>query len=265
MDGSSGLKIGEAELAREAEFARRVVQMVDEMTAVRERYTPFPRYFELQAFNFLIMRRQLGDLFALDKRYGAICEIGCGAGMHSALLSHFCDTLYGFDIPGEYHGYTPEGFSSSAAVAREVCGVLGVSNAAFADAYPTELPLADESVDLVFSWTVLEHVPDLPPAYREMRRVLRRGGYMIHVVPNTMSAIHTIASVNVDRVGDAPFITPLEHSEFLRRPDGAHNYNAQLNLYIAWSYLHPMMREGFVFERLAVVNDFNYALVLRRA
>jgi SAM-dependent methyltransferase len=40
----------------------------------------------------------------------------------------------------------------------------------------TELPFADDSFDLVLGHAVLHHLPDLPRAFAEFRRVLRPGG-----------------------------------------------------------------------------------------
>jgi len=46
-----------------------------------------------------------------------------------------------------------------------------------------QLSLADESVDLVLSSDVLEHVPDPYRAHREVHRVLRGGGRHVFTVP----------------------------------------------------------------------------------
>lgn len=47
----------------------------------------------------------------------------------------------------------------------------------------TRLPFADGSFAVVYSSSVLEHLPDLPGLDREIRRVLRPQGMAIHVLP----------------------------------------------------------------------------------
>ena len=46
------------------------------------------------------------------------------------------------------------------------------------------LPFEDEAFDVVVSNQVFEHVPDLPTALREIRRVLRRGGMLVCSFPS---------------------------------------------------------------------------------
>ena len=47
-----------------------------------------------------------------------------------------------------------------------------------------EIPLADESVDLVFSWAVFEHINDPVRCSSELNRVLRKGGWICAWTPN---------------------------------------------------------------------------------
>jgi len=44
----------------------------------------------------------------------------------------------------------------------------------------TASDLRPASVDVILSWQTLEHVPDIPAAMREMARLLRPGGTMVH-------------------------------------------------------------------------------------
>ncbi|CAM8410247.1 AdoMet_MTases domain containing protein [Candidatus Methylopumilus universalis] len=44
----------------------------------------------------------------------------------------------------------------------------------------TQLPLEAESLDMIFSASVLEHIPNLKDAFAEMYRLLKPGGVMIH-------------------------------------------------------------------------------------
>ena len=45
------------------------------------------------------------------------------------------------------------------------------------------IPFDDGSFDIVFSSNVMEHIPDLHQTNSEIRRVLRPGGYCVHVMP----------------------------------------------------------------------------------
>lgn len=48
----------------------------------------------------------------------------------------------------------------------------------------TNIPFPDASFDIVFSSNVLEHVRNLDALQREIKRVLRPGGYCVHVLPS---------------------------------------------------------------------------------
>ncbi|HEX3694080.1 MAG TPA: class I SAM-dependent methyltransferase [Polyangia bacterium] len=48
----------------------------------------------------------------------------------------------------------------------------------------TAVPFKDQSFDFIFSSSVLEHVRDRAAVYQEMRRCLRPGGLMLHIMPS---------------------------------------------------------------------------------
>jgi SAM-dependent methyltransferase len=57
-----------------------------------------------------------------------------------------------------------------------------------------QIPFPDGSFDVVFSSNVLEHVRELEPLQREVRRVLRPGGICLHILPTHAWRFWTILS-----------------------------------------------------------------------
>lgn len=76
----------------------------------------------------------------------------------------------------------------------------GVSNVEFRLCGHTAIPLEDSSVDVVVSHDVLEHVRDPRASMQEMWRVLRPGGYALHVFPMYYGA----ASHHLDYITTLP-------------------------------------------------------------
>ena len=56
------------------------------------------------------------------------------------------------------------------------------------------LPLEDNSVDIVFSSNVLEHIPHIEAFHSEMKRVLRPGGVGVHAMPTGVWTFWTIVT-----------------------------------------------------------------------
>jgi ubiquinone/menaquinone biosynthesis C-methylase UbiE len=83
------------------------------------------------------------------------------------------------------------------------------------------LPFPEASFDIVFSSSVLEHVPDLTRLHSEIRRVLRDDGYVVHVLPTQTWRIWTsIAEFNAvwsdwQALKLGPRF-PITHSEYWR-------------------------------------------------
>jgi ubiquinone/menaquinone biosynthesis C-methylase UbiE len=105
-----------------------------------------------------VIRRILDELPA-----GAALDAACGTGRHAAYLSSLGHAVVGVDI-------SPQMLD----VARAKVG-----GADFREGDLHQLPVADQSVDLVVCALALTHVPDLGPVLAEFARVLRPGGHLV--------------------------------------------------------------------------------------
>jgi len=98
-----------------------------------------------------------------------VLEVGCGTGQILKRVREFAPRAVGVDLSGGMLSH---------AVARGL---------AVGQASATQLPFRDRSFDLVYSFKVLPHVPDLDTALREILRVLDVGGVAVLEFYNTRS------------------------------------------------------------------------------
>ncbi len=94
---------------------------------------------------------------------GVALDAGCGTGRHTAYLASLGHKVIGVD-------------NSPGMLARARDKVPGV---AFHEADLHDVPLPDDSVDLVVCAIALSHVPDLRQALTEFMRVLRPNGHLV--------------------------------------------------------------------------------------
>jgi ubiquinone/menaquinone biosynthesis C-methylase UbiE len=102
-------------------------------------------------------------------RGGRVLEVGCGTGQILARVRGFAPGAVGVDLSGGM-------------LARARARGLAVGQAS-----ATRLPFRDRSFDLVYSFKVLPHIPDLPGALAEILRVLDDGGVALLEFYNTHS------------------------------------------------------------------------------
>jgi SAM-dependent methyltransferase len=85
----------------------------------------------------------------------------------------------------------------------------------------TDLSFADESIDMVLSSDLLEHVPDPYRAHEEIRRVLRPGGSHIFTVPFHLHLHLDDKRAYVDEDGTAVHLKePIYHGDPVRPAEG---------------------------------------------
>ncbi len=140
-------------------------------SATRDYYDDFSGWYERErhhGYHAMLDRLELEVLgpMARDKD---VLEVGVGTGLIMRGIADTARTLVGLDISaGMLAPAAERGF-------RVIQGSA------------TELPFEEERFDLVYSFKVLAHVPEIRKALQEMTRVLRPGGYLVAELYNQHS------------------------------------------------------------------------------
>lgn len=174
-----------------------------------ERFDPFildkrPIVRKLMAQNF----RQL-----FPEKVPVLLDVGCGTGFYFPLLSEHVETLYGIDLS-----------IPMLAQAEELIEQKGLMNCYVKEASALELPFADSSVDVVFSWDFLHHVPNVKQSAAEITRVLKPGGRYVAVEPNLINP--SILKYHVQRRCEWGL---LSKNQFTNRPIFAKNFDISVS------------------------------------
>lgn len=110
-------------------------------------------------------------LFAADFcRNRHVLDIACGEGYGCSLLSQVAEHVIGIDVHPETVAYAESTYGSP--------------NIRFIVSDATQIPLDDDSVDVVASFETIEHFQDHEKFISEIARVLRPGGLLIISSPN---------------------------------------------------------------------------------
>lgn len=105
---------------------------------------------------------------------GRLLEVGAGTGQQAAEL--------------EQRGLEVEGIELAASLYADK-RVFPIT-----DYDGVTIPFPDAVFDMVYSSNVLEHVPDLARMHAEIKRVLKPGGHVVHILPTHCWRIWTSAA-----------------------------------------------------------------------
>lgn len=107
--------------------------------------------------------------WGLPPEGATVVDVGSGGGLDSVIAARAVGTngeVIGVDM-------TPDMLDRAGDAAK----MMGLENLEFRQGLAEDLPIDDESADMVISNGVLNLVPDKLGAYREVMRVLRPGGW----------------------------------------------------------------------------------------
>jgi SAM-dependent methyltransferase len=186
-----------------------------------------------------------------DVRGKTVLEYGCGDGSNTLVLARRGAKVKALDI-------SPDLISVAC---RRLAANRISANVEFIVGSAHDLPLPDESVDVVFGMAILHHL-DLTLSAREVRRVLRRGGQAIFQEPvrnsKLMKMLRGLVPYHAPDI--SPFERPLTDEELKSFAAGFSEYRSRaftlpyINLVqvlpIARNFIHPLYRlDGTILKR----------------
>jgi SAM-dependent methyltransferase len=138
-----------------------------------------------------------------DVRGKTVLEFGCGDGLNTVVLAMRGARVIAFDISPELLSVARKRLEANGCE-QDVELLVGSAH---------NLPLPDESVDVVFGMAILHHL-DLELASREVRRVLRKGGRGIFEEPvRNSQLLGKVRELFPKRADISPFERPLTDKE----------------------------------------------------
>ena len=153
-----------------------------------------------------------------DVRGKQVLDFGCGSGENIPMLARLGAKVWAIDISEQLLN-----------IARRRLLVNGyTSDVNFIVASAYDVPLPDESVDVVFGMAILHHL-ELPLAAREVKRVLRKGGRAIFKEPVRNSKLLNLARrlIPYRSAEISPFERPLTDNELKDFAQGFSSYSSK--------------------------------------
>ena len=129
-------------------------------------------YYRRPLVGWLFRERiNLGLRLLPERRFPRALEVGYGAGALQLAMAGAAEELHGVDLDADPAVVSPI-LAAKGLASRLVRGSVYA------------LPYEDASFDLVFSFSVFEHLHDYPRALAEVARVLRPGGLFLLGMPS---------------------------------------------------------------------------------
>lgn len=125
-----------------------------------------------------LRRREMEVVFRHCPRkvFGKVLELGAGDGFVSSIMAEYTEKLISTDMNSERLNMSDKGNMTF-----RICDAENISDV-----------FNDEKFDMIFSSSLLEHLPDCEKALGEIHRALADTGVCIHLLPNRCWKLVTI-------------------------------------------------------------------------
>lgn len=164
------------------ELPSRVKLIINKLEKERVKFKTAPNYFCRRAKEFQhIVNSQI-----FNRKLLTILEIGCGSAFICALLSKYAEFVVGIDLEEK----NDLSHSIGLEIPKFLISSLNINNVSIKAGTAEAIPLDDESVDLVYSHYVFEHIVNHKLAFKEINRILKRDGRMITILPTLRDRIN---------------------------------------------------------------------------
>lgn len=124
------------------------------------------------------------ELFSrfLGKAAGKVLDVGCGTGLYWPVLSKYCEHIIGVDYS-----------ATMISEAQRLIEAKGLKNVEARVQSGEDLDMPSESFDTILCMDVLHHIPDIKRSVRHFSRILKPGGKLLAVEPNTINPLIFLA------------------------------------------------------------------------
>ncbi len=142
---------------------------------------PWDGYYLIRGFEFenLLRLTKLNDL-------GKVLELGCGNGFISYLISSISKKVIATDLYSKDVKTHTAGLDS----AKRLISKVGNKNISLLTCSMEYIPFKNDTFDTVFSFYTLHYLKDRTLALNELKRVVKKNGIIILVIPNFIERIY---------------------------------------------------------------------------